>query len=381
MGNLIDLRTVIFMATLLGGLMGVVLVLLNRSAMGQVPGLNQWARATGLVCGTALLFGLRDFLPAGLSVTLANALLMAALLMYLHGTHLHFQQSMRWAGWLLLCGVCMVGVAWFAHADPNFRWRTVFALLPLVLIILGNLWLFVRQPGSSLGRRYLAFTLSLMVFVVALRWAHALVVPQQQADLFAPSGIQSLYLASYTLLLMLVTVGFVLLASERMRALLEFQASHDALTGAFNRRAVLDRLAQELVRSNRYHSAFSVLMLDLDHFKHVNDHHGHLVGDEVLKSFVQRLGDMLRPNDLLGRLGGEEFLVLLPETSAVAARATADRILLAVAQPHEGLPLCTTSIGLTTWLPRDRTVDELVGRADRAMYTAKLNGRNRVEVL
>lgn len=380
LANLIDLRTVIFMATLLGGLMGVVLVFLARSSPQPVPGLKQWIHGTWLVFASAMLFALRDHLPALVSITVANAMLIAAMLVYLHGSNIYFKANMRWRLWLLLVGVCMVGVAWFAHVDPSFKWRMVFALPPMGLAMGVHTALFLRQPGRSLGRSFLALAMGAMTLVFAWRWVHAVVFSQDDGHLYAPNGVQSIYMSSYTILLLLITVGFVLVASERMREAFEYQATHDPLTGAYNRRAVLEQLGQELARSQRYQANFSLLMLDLDHFKAVNDRHGHQVGDEVLKQFVQRIDKILRPNDVLGRLGGEEFLVLLPETSATAALATADRILLAVAQESDTLPVCTASIGLTAWLPQDTQVDELVARADRAMYAAKGHGRNRVEV-
>lgn len=368
------------MASLLGGLMALVLTLLARNAHDVVPGLPQWARATWLVFVSSILFALRDFLPVAVSVTLANAMLMGALLLYLYGSCVHFQVPMRWMGWLVWCGLCLVGLGWFAHVEPSFRWRMAFALPAMGSVMGAHAWLLFRQPGRSLGRRFTVLALSAMTLVFVLRWVHAIVWAQDNGHLFAVEYVQSAYMSSYTILLLLITVGLVLLASERMREAFEFQATHDTLTGAFNRRAVLDQLTQELARSQRYHGVFSVLMLDLDHFKHVNDRYGHQVGDEVLKLFVQRIGKILRPNDTLGRLGGEEFLVLLPETSPAAAQATAERILLAVAQESETLPACTASIGVASWLPQDRTVDDIVARADRAMYTAKGNGRNRVEV-
>jgi diguanylate cyclase (GGDEF)-like protein len=254
-----------------------------------------------------------------------------------------------------------------------------FALPAMASVMGAHAWLFFRQRGHSLGRRFTVLALGAMTLVFALRWLHALGWTEDDGHLFAPEEVQSVYMSSYTVLLLLVTVGLVLLASERMREVFEYQAAHDTLTGAFNRRAVLDHLTQELARSQRYQGVFSVLMLDLDHFKHVNDRYGHQVGDELLKQFVKRVGSMLRPNDVLGRLGGEEFLVVLPETSPAAAQATAERILLVVAQESETLPVCTASIGVTSWLPLDRTADDIVARADRAMYTAKGNGRNRVE--
>lgn len=379
--NLLDLRTVIVMATLLGGLMALVLMLLNRSAPQVVPSLRYWMWATWLIFASALLFAMRDLIPVFVSTTVANGLLIGAMLVYLYGSHVYFQVTMHWRRWLVVCGVSLLGLSWFAHVEPSFRWRMVFALASMSLLMAAHAGLFLRHPLNSLGRRFTVLALSAMTLVFAVRWSHAVLLPQGDGGLYAPSGVQSTYMASYTVLLLLISMGFVLLASERMREVFEFQATHDTLTGAFNRRAVLERLGQELARSQRYRGEFSVLMLDLDHFKLVNDRYGHQMGDEVLKQFVQRINKILRPNDLLGRLGGEEFLVLLPETHAGAAQATAERILCAVAQEGPHIPVCTASIGLTSWRPEDASVDALVARADHAMYTAKGNGRNRIEVL
>jgi diguanylate cyclase (GGDEF)-like protein len=123
----------------------------------------------------------------------------------------------------------------------------------------------------------------------------------------------------------------------------------------------------------------ALLMLDLDHFKAVNDQHGHLVGDQVILNFVARTSSLLRQIDSFGRYGGEEFIVLLPETNPSEAMVVAERIRAAVATPNE-LPAYTVSIGVTTRSYGDTTVDELLARADKALYQAKANGRNRVEI-
>jgi diguanylate cyclase (GGDEF)-like protein len=122
----------------------------------------------------------------------------------------------------------------------------------------------------------------------------------------------------------------------------------------------------------------ALLLIDLDHFKQVNDTYGHQGGDQALISFVNEVNAVLRQPDLLGRLGGEEFLVLLPETTREEAIAVAERIRETCARERPG-PHCTTSIGVTTNLSDSDTMDTLLARADAAMYRAKHNGRNRVE--
>ena len=173
--------------------------------------------------------------------------------------------------------------------------------------------------------------------------------------------------------------------SERKRMLdrLRDQANLDYLTGLHNRRYFIERGAQELARAIRYDKPLSLLMLDIDEFKQVNDTRGHRTGDLVLRHLSRMLGEALRSVDLCGRLGGEEFAVLLPETDAPAAAEIAERLRAAVAAvavvPEEGPPIrYTVSIGVTTLEHADVNIDTLLGLADQALYEAKRSGRNRV---
>jgi diguanylate cyclase (GGDEF)-like protein len=161
-------------------------------------------------------------------------------------------------------------------------------------------------------------------------------------------------------------------------------AATDPLTGCANRRHMLQVLESERLRWERYSSPFCVLSLDLDHFKAVNDVHGHLAGDEVLRHFVSLVQKVLRPTDLLGRMGGEEFAVFLPETKGDEAAAIAERIRTTVeASPArlEGteIPL-TVSIGFTQWrADDDQSIEDFLYRSDKALYAAKAGGRDRVQ--
>jgi diguanylate cyclase (GGDEF)-like protein len=167
--------------------------------------------------------------------------------------------------------------------------------------------------------------------------------------------------------------------------LLERLASTDPLTGAYNRRHFIDVGNNELLRSHRYNHALTAMMIDIDHFKVVNDTYGHGIGDQALKETVRVIGATLRGEDTLGRLGGEEFAVLLPVTDATQAALPAERIRDAISQiviktPDAELTF-TMSIGLTQGREGDKLVDTLLGRADEGLYQAKEKGRNRVVVV
>lgn len=160
-------------------------------------------------------------------------------------------------------------------------------------------------------------------------------------------------------------------------------ANLDGLTGALSRRHFLELAELELTRSKRYKSPLMLLMLDLDHFKQVNDQYGHAAGDAVLRGFVQTVMVLLRESDLIGRLGGEEFAVLLPNTTPGGGTALAQRIVESVraspiATECQKIPY-TVSIG-AGYLTNELSLAELLRQADRALYRAKHGGRNRLEV-
>jgi diguanylate cyclase len=162
-------------------------------------------------------------------------------------------------------------------------------------------------------------------------------------------------------------------------------ASRDELTGLFNRRHMSELLAQQREACQRSGEGFAVALVDLDHFKRINDSHGHAVGDSVLRAFAEQAGAAMRGTDTVGRWGGEEFLVIYPRSTVYEAAQGAARLLehvaAAVVATPDGQPLTfTVSIGLTGHAPPE-SVEALVERADRAMYQAKSQGRNRVVML
>ena len=166
---------------------------------------------------------------------------------------------------------------------------------------------------------------------------------------------------------------------------LEVLAATDPLTDVLNRRALADRLLGEMERVRRYETTVSILLIDLDFFKRVNDTHGHLVGDDVLTEVAELLQRAVRSVDVVARYGGEEFVIVLPETGAVGAASFAERIRELVEahpfvqSPEGGSLRITTSIGVATFpSPGLQTVEDLLAKADQALYRAKAEGRNLV---
>jgi len=189
----------------------------------------------------------------------------------------------------------------------------------------------------------------------------------------------------WLLLLLTIITWWASLSQLNLLLRLYRQATRDPLTGLANRRLFMQQLTTEVKRSQRYQRPMSLIIFDLDHFKQVNDTYGHLQGDEVLKRFTQLMIDSIRTNDLAGRYGGEEFIVLLPETPARTAAEVAERI----RQTCHAQPVIvsggqhirfTVSAGITQ-LRTGEQAEQLIDRADKLLYQAKDMGRNRIVII
>ncbi len=217
-----------------------------------------------------------------------------------------------------------------------------------------------------------------------------------EAEMILNRARNEIISAAVVLLTVLLFTGVVVamlirqfrLAEGSRRALLEAEArlrdlaTHDSLTGCLNRRAILVEASEELHRFRRNARPFSLLMIDIDNFKQLNDRFGHLVGDSILVGMASLCRDLLRPTDQIGRYGGEEFLILLPETDAPTASQVANRLRSSVAElPFETgkeQAHITLSIGVAAATPNMQSLKPLIQKADAALYIAKEEGRDRV---
>jgi diguanylate cyclase (GGDEF)-like protein len=219
----------------------------------------------------------------------------------------------------------------------------------------------------------------------------SVLVTQSVNDVLSIYRTRRAIVIAFAAALTLIIIGFTLALNRSMKALqamraeLERLASVDGLTGVLNRRAFQEEGEREFARARRYDRPCAVLMLDIDHFKAVNDVHGHAAGDRVLRECAGAWKAALRSQDLLGRTGGEEFCVLLPETPREKAREAAERLREATAalsfvESDRAFRL-TVSIGATAIARVDEHLSAAIERADRALYLAKEKGRDRVEIM
>jgi diguanylate cyclase (GGDEF)-like protein len=181
--------------------------------------------------------------------------------------------------------------------------------------------------------------------------------------------------------LVLYSVSFLLFRNTLSENVLKRLATTDPLTGALNRRHFMELMTREQRRAERYNAVFSILMVDIDHFKRVNDTHGHQVGDQAIQAMSQAGVKALRPTDLLARYGGEEFIITLTHTDQEGAAKVAERLREAVSQielqTEQGVLKFTISVGVATFYKRS-LLEEVIAKADQALYQAKTSGRNRV---
>ena len=171
---------------------------------------------------------------------------------------------------------------------------------------------------------------------------------------------------------------------KKMERQLANMALFDSLTGALSRAAFMQHAVKEFTRAKRYNRPLSVMMIDIDHFKDVNDQYGHAAGDHVLKIFVEAIEEEIRSTDVLGRIGGEEFTLLLPDTPLKSASYLAERIRERISKyPYiAGVNLIdiTASLGVAVLTEVDNQFKEILSRADQALYKAKNSGRNKVKL-
>lgn len=376
----LDPRSIILLSGVMGLLLAVVLLFLRLSYPKSIRGLGWWAAAPAVSFVSTLLFAARGQIPDLVSVVAANGLLLTGIAMFYFGARHFFGLAPAYRSRMGLILVVLPVLAWYTLVEPSFTARILIVSLLWASTQLSLAVLIWRHGPEVFSTRFTVVVLLIHTGTLVLRFLSAW-LPLPDEHLLDPTRVQTLYVVMNALFIVALGVGLILMASDRLRVLLEYSASHDSLTNALTRRSFIAACEQELERCRRHGNHMALLMLDIDHFKAVNDVHGHQMGDRVLVNFVARIVPLLRRSDQLGRFGGEEFVVLLPETSQEQALLAAERIRTAVAQPAEGLPPITVSIGVATNQPGDALIDALLVRADAALYKAKAEGRNRIAVI
>lgn len=400
----LDLGTLLWVMTLVTTVMGVA-VLLADPRVRRGEGLGAWGLGLLVNAASYPAFAWRFAGHPELSIVATNLLASGTLALHTLAVaqFLRFEAGPAPRAWPMLVPVLFTGLVALAGLEAH---RTRNALVAATMIVQSG-WLLhlALRPLATLrherGRLMLVLGSTLLGGMLAARALQVTFGADRPDSQAIPPDIQaSTYLVTLAVLL-LNSTGYLLMHMERAIEHLHAAATHDALTGALSRGPLMEAFARGLALARRERRPYAVLMLDLDHFKRVNDEHGHPAGDAVLRQFAQRIAHRLRTHDQVGRYGGEEFLVLLPGTDREGARAVAEGIRRATEeQPFTFGPVripVTVSVGVRvqdptpaepTSAPGRGVADEradgaqvepMVADADRALYAAKRNGRNRVE--
>jgi diguanylate cyclase (GGDEF)-like protein len=299
------------------------------------------------------------------------------------GIERFYARPVSWRIHVLVIVLSFAGLSYFAAIQPSTAIRIVTYSIGQSIVIGLTIPLTLSQQGERKhpGARLAGCIAILIIAVNVLRSAMAALHIGGEVSMVHFNAFQSFLVLVLVFLSMMWNFGFLLMAVDRLRSEVAELAMSDDLTGAANRRHLLARLDEECARSDRAMQPFALLVIDLDGFKDINDGYGHAAGDECLRRLTRTLQVRLRTGDLLARIGGDEFCIVLPSTTLHEAAIVARQVLDAcraerVVWPGASIPLAA-SIGVAQWRSEiGRHPDRLIAEADRALYIAKNNGKN-----
>jgi diguanylate cyclase (GGDEF)-like protein len=377
----LDPRTLIVASLLIAVLLGTV-SLAFATIRGSSRIMGAWGRAMLLLAAGLLGLALRGMIPDWISIAVANTVIVASLVLALRGLRQFLGSAQRDAlGWgltaALFAYLLLYAVVW-----PSTAARIVAVSAALGVVAARGAML-LHQSAPEECRLSCRFTGAVFWAVAAMTTARAigaLVAPT--VDVLAPQPLNAATFLFYTAFILVSTLGVMWMEIESLQGELVRSARYDSLTGLYNRGTFLAEFEREVSRSARGGPAFSLAIFDLDHFKLINDRYGHPVGDSVLKAFAEALRASIRKHDVVGRYGGEEFALLMPQTGKETAVRVAERVrreLEARGVSVDGKRIeVTVSAGIASHGIDGQDWDALLTAADDALYEAKHAGRNRI---
>lgn len=323
--------------------------------------------------------------PYWLTPALANAFYIAGHATILTGVRRHLGLHTPW-GLILALPALVYALHYLPFATASVANRLILFYPIVAGIGLYSAWLLWRAPRSEMSPAYWPMMVLNSLFVLQLLARGCLLLRQDdmQLTLAGSQFLQTSGSLAALLYISVVTMCCALIVLRQQELALRRAAQTDSLSGCFNRHALLEMAKREFQRCRRTRSDFAFILLDIDHFKGINDGHGHAVGDAGIRHVARFTQASLRDYDSLFRIGGEEFLVLLTGSAVGEARQIAERIRASVEanllQAHNASIRLTVSIGLAMQRTADMDWESVLRRADEAMYQSKEAGRNRVSV-
>jgi len=365
-------------------LMGTLVLVVARGERKSVA-LRLWGWGLITYAFGMLVIISSFWLPYDLTQVVGNSLISLGGLFTARGVFMHVPErpQLRFTGGLL--GAVVAGLVlnhvFFEYAIVDIALPTLYASLLYAVVS----WQLIRHPppAARAAARFLVTTILLTLVVWNLRLAAIWLSVRGSSDPSRGDALQAGFAIFQMLLVVCSTLGLMWVEVRLMEDDLRRSAFTDLLTGLPNRRATHLRFDEEVARCRRQQQSFGLVLFDIDLFKQINDTCGHYVGDAVLRHIAATLERHKRGEDVLGRIGGEEFLMILPQHDREQCIRAADRLRQAVegTRPHEeaATPTATVSGGVAVFPEDGQDWDRLYMAADRRMYQAKRTGRNRIE--
>ncbi|MDO9053139.1 MAG: GGDEF domain-containing protein [Gallionella sp.] len=379
----LDPRTLLFSLILTDVLMVFCLLVAVHGQLGKRDGMEKWAAAIFLEMLVLVVADLRGIFPASIAIVFAHGLKAASYAMILAALH-EFQcrKVQLWHYFAPVAATLVMAFMLVESTRGRYFWGSLIFIFQLSLIV--RVLLSDQDARSGRAWRLIFAAIAVMMMVLALRAVAALAGLGEFAQITNGVALHPVQLLAFIAIMatsLLGSIGFILMVKERVDQKNMHLAMTDCLTQIPNRRALMERAGQAM--AGRSGSPLALLMIDVDHFKRINDTHGHPVGDEVLRQVVERLLGRLRGCDLLGRYGGEEFCVLAPDTDLNGALNLAESLRESIVFTpfitEKGAIPVSVSIGLAICpLNTRRELKDILIEADSALYTAKQAGRNKV---
>ncbi len=386
----LDLFTTVMLLNMSNLIVTYIIIVLWKNNRGNFKGLGFWTIAYVMLFFSALLASTNIFKPLFITMFISNSIIHIGVLIFLFGTSVYLEKKFY----------CKLNILILIISNVSMLLTTSIVLRTVVLTIAFLIYCsqivyytYKTKDAKSFHQMRgirLSALLVLLIYIVKLIY----VLCNEKIDPLCPETTYfTISIALTTCMIILLTFGIVTAISEKIKEqalqnlkdkekaydLLEIQSSLDGLTGIYNRMKISELLEQEKKVFERHKRSFSILMIDVDYFKKVNDTYGHQIGDVVLMEIANLINDNLRIDDHVGRWGGEEFLVILKELNYMQGKEVAEKIKNIINIHDFSLDESVTiSVGVACY-NKKQLLEDLINIADKALYKAKKLGRNRVE--